>query len=94
MRRYRPTRYVVASLALLSLLMLATALGGVWHHHAGSTDANCSICHLNHQPVERPLASHREPALDLLGLRPDPLEFQLAPDPETLRLPARAPPAV
>jgi hypothetical protein len=82
----------VASLALLSLLMLATALGGVWHHHGSSTDTNCSICHLNHQPVERPLASHREPALDLLGLHPDPPEFQLAPDPETLRLPARAPP--
>jgi len=89
----RQTRYVVVSLALLSLLMLATAMGGVFHHHASSSDTNCSICHFNHQPMDGPLASHREPSLNLIALRPDSPEPRLAPNPKPPRLPARAPPA-
>jgi hypothetical protein len=84
---------MVVWLALLSLLMLATALGGVWHYHAGSSDTNCSICHFNHQPMERPLASHREPALGIVGLQQDSPEPRLVPNPEPSRLPARAPPS-
>ncbi|MGD0963329.1 MAG: hypothetical protein ABSA57_05445 [Candidatus Acidiferrales bacterium] len=48
------------ALALLALMLLAATLGGLLHHHPSSTPENiCQICHLNHQPIERPLASDR-----------------------------------
>jgi hypothetical protein len=83
----------VGSLALLSLLMLTIALGGVCHLRRDSCDTNCSICHLIHQSIEHPLASHREPALNLIALRPDSPEPRLVSNPEPHRLPARAPPS-
>jgi hypothetical protein len=89
----RAIRYVVVSVALLALLFVTATLGGIWHHHSKVSDANCSICHLNHQPMERPLASHREPALTTVGHRPDPQEPGFTLNPETPRLPTRAPPS-
>jgi hypothetical protein len=93
MRTRGTIRYVLVSMALLSLLLLATTLGGIFHHHAGSSDTNCSICHLNHQAADRPLAGHREPSLNLIGPRLEFQELQCAPAIETPRLPARAPPS-
>jgi hypothetical protein len=49
-------RYFVVPLALLSLFFFAIMLGGVFHHHAGSSDENCSLCHLNRQAADSPLA--------------------------------------
>jgi hypothetical protein len=86
-------RYAVISVALLALLVVTVTLGGIWHHHSKFSDSNCSICHLNHQPMERPLASHRAPALATVGQRPEPQEPGFTPSPETPRLPARAPPS-
>jgi hypothetical protein len=94
MRKPRAVRYVVVTVALVALLVFVTTLGSVWHRHAGSSDANCSICHLNHQPMERPIASDRTPALAQLGFRPEPSEPAFTPTPFAPRLPARAPPAV
>jgi hypothetical protein len=86
-------RCVAVSVALLALLVVTMTLGGIWHHHSKVSETNCSICHLNHQPMERPLASHRELALTTVGHRPEPQEPGFAPNPETPRLPARAPPS-
>jgi hypothetical protein len=81
----------VVKVALLALLLVAMTLGSVWHHHAGS-DATCPICHLNHQPIERPLAIDRTPALALVGPTDQPQDTGLAPSPIVPRVPARAPP--
>lgn len=93
MAERKAIRVVAVSVALLALFVLAATLGGIWHHHAGASDTNCSICHFNHQPMERPLASHREPALATVGRCPDPKEPGFLANPETPRLPARAPPS-
>jgi hypothetical protein len=85
-------RFVVVPVALLALLALAT-LGCVWHHHASSSETNCSICHLNHQAMERPVASDRAPELSPMGTRPDPQEPVFVFGPAVLRIPARAPPS-
>jgi hypothetical protein len=79
----------VAVLALAAVVMM---LGSVWHHHAGSSDTTCQICHVSHQPVERPLATHRTPALALLGRAPEVRDAALAPTLAARREPARAPP--
>jgi hypothetical protein len=85
-------RSVVVPVALLSLLVLAT-LGCVWHHHAASSETNCSICHLNHQALERPMDALRSPALALISATSDPQEPEFAPGPAILSIPARAPPS-
>jgi hypothetical protein len=77
---------------LVAVLMLAT-LGCVWHHHATSTDTNCSICHLNHQALGHLVISDRAPALALVGTRLDPLEPAFIYGLVVPRIPARAPPA-
>ena len=93
MREKRAIRSVIMAVALLALLVFTLTLGGIWHNHSKVSDTNCSICHLNHQPMERPLASHRQPALTTVGHRPEPQEPGFTPNPETPRLPARAPPS-
>ena len=94
MRNQRSIRRLLVPIALIVLLIFVTTLGSVWHHHADSSEANCSICHVNHQPMERPLASDRTPALAQLGFRPEPAEPAFTPCHLAPRLPARAPPAV
>jgi hypothetical protein len=90
----RPVRYLVVPVALLALLMLVMVLGSVSHHHAGPGDANCSICHLSHQPIDHPQPSHREPSLAQVGVQIEIQEPGFAPSPVFPRLPARAPPTV
>jgi hypothetical protein len=87
-------RRLLVALALIVLLFVPLTLGSVWHHHANSSEANCSICHLDHQPVEPPVATDRTPALAQLGLRPELAEPAFTPVPFAHRLPARAPPAL
>src|SRR5580700_3389250 len=94
MRTQRAIRCLLVPVALIVLLVFVTTLGSVWHHHANSSEANCSICHLDHQPVEPPVATDRTPALAQLGLRPELAEPAFTPVPFAHRLPARAPPAL
>jgi len=94
MSEKKAIRIVVVSVALLALLVLAITMGGLRHNHASSSDANCPTCHFNHQPMERPLASHYEPPLAPVGSKPEPQEPEFTPSPEAPRLPARAPPSV
>jgi hypothetical protein len=84
-------RYLAVSVTLVAVLMLAT-LGCVWHHHATSTDTNCSICHLNHQAMGHLVISDRAPALAPVGTRIDPREPAFVYGPVISRIPARAPP--
>ena len=86
-------RSVAISALLLALLVFAMTLGAVAHSHAGATESNCSICHLNHQPFDQPLVADSEPSLSQIGVQsyvaqPTDPPFRPAP-----RLPARAPPA-
>jgi hypothetical protein len=94
MRNQKAFRCLLVPVALIVLLVFVTTLGSVWHHHANSSEANCSICHVNHQPMERPLVSDRTPALAQLGFRPEAAAPAFTPSPLAPRLPARAPPAV
>jgi hypothetical protein len=94
MHKTRAARYVLVPVALVALIVLAMTLGSVWHNHANCSPTNCSICHLSHQVMERPLASDRTPALAQLGIRPEPSEPAFTPSRLAPRLPARAPPAV
>lgn len=82
----------IVPFALVALLVVATTAGMVWHHHANSNDTNCPICHLNHQPLEQPLAKNCVPAIEPLGLQADPQEPDFSPGPVIRRVPARAPP--
>lgn len=79
--------------ALLMLLVLSMTLGSVWHHHSNSSEATCQICHLSHQPIERPLASVRTPTLTPVGPRQESQEPDFVPARVTERVPARAPPS-
>jgi hypothetical protein len=55
-------------------------------------ETTCQICHLNHQPIERPLARDRTPVLALVGAAQEPRGTGLAPSAIVPRVPARAPP--
>jgi hypothetical protein len=94
MRKRQPIRYLIAPVALLLLLLVGMTLVSVYHHHAAdSSEANCSICHLSHQPIDRPLAVDPQPTLALLAAAPEPRDTGLASAPVIHRLPARAPPS-
>jgi hypothetical protein len=84
-------RYLAISVTLVAVLILAT-LGCVWHHHATSTDTNCSICHLNHQAMGHLVISDRAPVLAVVGKRIDPREPAFIYSLVVPRIPARAPP--
>jgi hypothetical protein len=92
MRTRSSIRRFVVPVTLLLILVVGMTLCNVSHHHAGSSDANCSICHLNHQPINQPLLSHSTTTLAQTGVNPDPQEPGFAPSPIEPRLPARAPP--
>jgi hypothetical protein len=94
MQKQISTRYLAVPVALLALLLVGMTLGSViWHHHAGSAETTCPICHLSHQPIDRPLATDHAPTLALVAPTPEPLDEGLATIPFVQRVPARAPPA-
>jgi len=94
MRKRQSIRHLIVPVALLSLLLIGMTIVSVCHHHAAdSSEANCSICHLSHQPIDRPLAVDPKPALALLAAAPEPHNTGLASAPVIRRLPARAPPS-
>lgn len=81
-------------LSLLALLLVTATVGGVLHHHGNSSsENNCPICHLNHQPIERPLANAHAAVLAPIGVRPEPEDYEFAPSALARGVPARAPPA-
>jgi hypothetical protein len=85
---------LIVPVALLSLLLVGMTLVSVCHHHdVGSSEANCSICHLSHQPIDRPIAIDQAPAMALLAPAPEPRDTGIASAPVIRRLPARAPPS-
>jgi hypothetical protein len=90
--RQKPVRYLLVPIALLAALVLAMTMGSVWHNHASSSDANCSICHLSHQPVDHSLVSHRQPSMAQVDTHADPEEPGFTLGLVAPRLPARAPP--
>jgi hypothetical protein len=92
MRNRRSIRRLIVPVTLLLLLVVGMTLCNLSHHHAGSTDANCSICHLNHQAIDQPLPADSTPALAHVGGQTDPQEPGFTPSPIKPRLPARAPP--
>jgi hypothetical protein len=91
-RRY-PNRYLVVPVALLALLLVGMTLGSVvLHHHDGSAESTCPICHLSHQPADRPLATDHAPTFAVVAPTPQLLDEVLATSPFVRRVPARAPP--
>jgi len=91
MHKAKPSRYL-APVVLLALLLVGMTIGTACHQHTGSSDSNCSICHLGHQPMDRPMAASHSPALVLLAPTSEAREIQLGPSPVFRRVPARAPP--
>jgi hypothetical protein len=88
-------RFCAGPLTLLVLLLLATTIGSAWHHHANSSsEDSCQICHLSHQPVERPVAAQRSHSLIPIGASQEPPDNELVPDLASRRVPARAPPSL
>jgi hypothetical protein len=81
---------LIVGLAIFAAVF-ATTLGVVWHSHEHTSEANCAICHLNHQHVNNSL-SIDPAALHFVGTRPDPPEPGLVQSPLIVRVPARAPP--
>ncbi|MGA8013695.1 MAG: hypothetical protein WB949_14785 [Candidatus Acidiferrales bacterium] len=93
MQNRRATRYLAVPVALLALLLIGMTLGSVvWHHHTGSAETTCPICHLSHQPIDRPTATNHAPTFALVAPTPEPRDSGLAPSPAVRRVPARAPP--
>jgi hypothetical protein len=92
MPKRKAIRYLVVTAAMITLLLFATTLGSVFHHHASSTDTNCSICHLTHQPITPQVATCASvvAAVAMLFEAPEPQFVSSAVAP---RLPARAPPS-
>jgi hypothetical protein len=86
-------RFLGVSLALLALLLFAGSFGGVRHHHAGSSNADCSNCHLNHESMERSPIGHRTPVLVAVAARLEPQQPRFTRNFELPPLPARAPPS-
>ncbi|HTX15950.1 MAG TPA: hypothetical protein VMD77_11695 [Candidatus Baltobacteraceae bacterium] len=93
MNKRRPFPQLIVLVALLSLLLVGMTLVSVCHHHSDSAEITCSICHLSHQPIDRPLAIGQAPTMALVAPAPEPADTGIASAPVIRRLPARAPPS-
>jgi hypothetical protein len=94
MHTHNSIRRLIVPITLLLLLVVGMTLCNVSHHHNGSTDTNCSICHLSHQAIDQPILNDRTTTLAQTGVSFEPQEAGFAPSPLQPRLPARAPPTV
>jgi hypothetical protein len=94
MHKKSSIRRLIVPIVLLLLLVVGMTLCNVSHHHAGSSDANCSICHLNHQAIDQPLPAADTRILAQVGVYSDLQEPGFIPNPLKPRLPARAPPSL
>jgi len=87
------TPFWLIPVALLALLLVGMTLTSVvWHHHDGATEAGCPICHLSHQPFDRPAAASHAPTFAVVARAAETREAGPAPGPALRRAPARAPP--
>jgi hypothetical protein len=94
MRNRKSIRRLVVPVTLLLLLVVGMTLCNVSHHHVGSSDANCSICHFSHQAVDQPHLNDSTTTLVQTDTNFEPQEPRFTPNPLKPRLPARAPPTV
>jgi hypothetical protein len=86
-------RLLLVALAILAVVF-ATTLGAVWHTHEHTSEANCVICHLNHQPIDNVLwFDPGLPDFAPVGAQREPPESILTQNPLISRVPARAPPS-
>ena len=85
------SKLVVAMLVMV--LVTAPLAAGIWHHHTGSSDVNCPVCHFNHQPMDRPAVGLRFCSMVVVTYRSAPAETRLITTGNILPLPSRAPPA-
>lgn len=93
MQRQKTIRFALVAVAILAV-MFATTLGMVCHKHVHTSEANCVICHLNHQPITNALSfSPALPSFAAVGTQPEPEEVLAAQNPLVTRDPARAPPS-
>jgi hypothetical protein len=93
-QRRKPIRFALIAVAILAVVFAAT-LGAVWHTHVHTSEANCPIRHLNHQPIDSALTfSPALPNFAPVGAQPEAQEVFAAQNPLMARVPARAPPAV
>jgi hypothetical protein len=87
----RRSQLVVAG--LVALLVAAPLVANLCHHHAGSSDTNCPICHFNHQPMDRPVAGQRMPTIDVIRDGPALMEMRVLAAQALAPLASRAPPS-
>lgn len=89
----KPIRFALIAIAIV-VVLLATTAGMVWHTHVHTSEANCVICHLSHQPITNALSfSPTLPIFAAVGAQPEPEEVLAAQNPLIARVPTRAPPA-
>jgi hypothetical protein len=89
--KIRASTLVLAVLA--ALLVVAPLAASLWHHHAGSSDTNCPVCHFSQQPMDRPTEGLRISSSDLVTYRSAPAEARFITNRDIRPLPSRAPPA-
>jgi len=77
---------------LMALLVIAPLAASLLHHHAGSSDTNCPVCHFNQQPMDRPAEALRVSSIEQVTYRTTPSEARIITNCEILPLPSRAPP--
>jgi len=82
----------VALAMLVALLVAAPLAASLWHHHAGSSDTNCPVCHFNHQPMDRPAEGLWCSSIQVITYRSTPSKAQFIASSDILPLPSRAPP--
>jgi len=89
----RKAWYLAAPVVLLALLVFSMTVGSFWHHHAGSSEAACPICHLSHQSADSPQTANRMPTLALIEFWVEPPAIPFVAASVDEQVPARAPPA-
>jgi hypothetical protein len=91
--RRAETRFLLIPVALLALLLVGMTLtSALWHHHDGATESGCPICHLSHQPLDRPGALNHAPTFAAVAPAAEIRDAGPAPSPALRGVPARAPP--
>src|ERR1700678_635598 len=93
MHNGKSIRRLVVPVVLLLLLVVGMTLCSVSHHHTGSSDAKCSICHLNNQAIDQPILNDGTATLAKTGVNSKPRESGFPQGPIQPRLPGRAPPS-
>ena len=86
-------RILGVSLALVALLVFATAAVGHWHSPDSASEARCQYCHLSHQTAVQPEIAHCVVVLLPVASLPLPENAVPATRPVFSQITPRAPPA-